>query len=113
MDRAVIRWPAMALAVLAIVGFFAWLFWCNHVDMSATTSREAALQQTITRLQNDQIALTNELAQVGTTSYIESRARTDYSYIKPGELRFEVVNPECLQGYTEAELQILMQEMIY
>jgi DNA-binding response OmpR family regulator len=67
----------------------------------------------LTRLQNNQVALTTELSQVGSTSYIESRARTDYSFLKPGELRFEIVNPECLEGYTEAELRILMQEMVY
>lgn len=113
MDRAVIRWPAMVLGAALIIGLFAWLFWCNHADMEATLARESALQQTITRLQNDQIAITSELEQVNTTGYIESRARADYSYMKPGELRFEVVNPDCLKGYTEAELQILMEEMIY
>ena len=48
---------------------------------------------------------------MGTSSYIESRAREDYAFLKPGELRFEVINPEVLEGYTREELQILMDEM--
>ena len=61
----------------------------------------------------DLVELTTELAQVGSSSYIESRARTDYAFLKPGEIRFEVVNPDALEGYTEEEMKILMQELVY
>ena len=50
---------------------------------------------------------------MGSSSYIESRARTDYAFLKPGEIRFEVVNPDALEGYTEEEMKILMQELVY
>lgn len=113
MDRIVIRWQAFALVCAVFVALFGWAFWRNRQDLAAAVNQEAALQRTLTRLQNDQIALSGELAEVGTNSYIENRARTDYSFLKPGELRFEIVNPECLEGYTEAELRILMQEMVY
>lgn len=113
MDRIVIRWQAFALVCVLFVALFGWMFWRNHQDLNEVTNRQAALQRTLTRLQNDQIDLTTELAQVGSTSYIENRARTDYSFLKPGELRFEIVNPDCLEGYTETELRILMQEMVY
>lgn len=113
MDRVIIRWQAFALVCLVIFGLFFWGMWRNDQDMQSVLNRQAALQRTLTRLQNDQVNLSNELAQVGSTSYIEARARTDYSFLKPGELRFEIVNPDCLVGYTEAELRILMQEMVY
>lgn len=113
MDRMVIRWQAVALICVLILAAFAWAFWGNRQDMQATQAREAALQRTLTRLQNEQLSLTAELEQVGTSNYIENRARTDYSYLKPGELRFEVVNPEALEGYTAEEMQILLEEMIY
>ncbi len=113
MDRIVVRWQALALVCVVILALFGWAFWRNQQDLQEASNQQSALQRTLTRLQNDQVALTTELSQVGSTSYIESRARTDYSFLKPGELRFEIVNPECLEGYTEAELRILMQEMVY
>lgn len=113
MDRVVVRWQALALACVVILALFGWAMWRNQQDLQTATNQQAALQRTLTRLQNDQLSLTTELSQIGTTSYIENRARTDYSFLKPGELRFEIVNPECLEGYTEAELRILLQEMVY
>lgn len=113
MDRIMVRWQAFALVCAVLLALFGWAFWRNRQDLQEVNNQEATLQRTLTRLQNDQIALTSELAQVGSSSYIENRARTDYSFLKPGELRFEIVNPECLEGYTETELRILMQEMVY
>ncbi|MBQ8653823.1 MAG: septum formation initiator family protein [Clostridia bacterium] len=111
MDRVVISWKAMILFCVLIVGVFAFLFHTNSADMDTALQQEAVLQQTLTRLQNDQIALTGQIKQIGTSSYIEARAREDYAFLKPGELRFEIVNPEVLEGYTRDELQILMDEM--
>lgn len=111
MDRIVVRWQAFALVCVVLLALFGWAFWRNRQDMQAVNNQQAALQRTLTRLQNDQVALSSELEQVGTSSYIENRAREDYSFLKPGELRFEIVNPECLEGYTEAEMKILMQEI--
>ena len=82
-------------------------------DVAAAQAQEASLQAAFARLQKSQLELTTELAQVGSSSYIESRARTDYAFLKPGEIRFEVVNPDALEGYTEEEMKILMQELVY
>lgn len=113
MNRAVIRWRVMALVCVVILALFGWAFWRNSQDLQAENSRQSSLQRSLTRLQNDKITLTDELAQVGTSSYVEHRAREDYAFLKPGELRFEIVNPDCLEGYTEDELRILMQELVY
>lgn len=110
-DRMVIRWEAMIVFCVLIVVVFGFAFHANSVDMQRAQEQEAALQQTLNRLQNDQLELTGQIKQVGTTSYIETRAREDYAFLKPGELRFEIVNPEVLEGYTTEELQILMDEM--
>ena len=56
-------------------------------------------------------SLDEQIARVGTNSYVESRARQDYQYIKPGELRFEFVNPEELYAYTEEEARIRQEAM--
>ena len=111
MDRLVVRWEAMAVFCVLIVAVFGFVFHANSVDMKTARQQEAALQQTLNRLQNDQLELTGQIKQVGTNSYIETRAREDYAFLKPGELRFEIINPEVLEGYTKEELQILMDEM--
>ena len=113
MDRIVIRWRAMAVVCAVLVAAFGWAFWRNAQDLADVQARESSLQATFARLQKSQLELTTELAQVGSSSYIESRARTDYAFLKPGEIRFEVVNPGALEGYTEEELRILMQELVY
>ena len=110
MDRIVIRWRAMAVVCAVLVAAFGWR---NQQDLAAAQAQEASLQATFARLQKSQLELTTELAQVGSSSYIESRARTDYAFLKPGEIRFEVVNPDALEGYTEEEMKILMQELVY
>jgi len=113
MDRVIIRWQALVLVGLVIIGAFVWAFSVNRQDLQETETREASLQRTLARLQNNQLTLTAELRQIGSNSYIENRARTDFAFLKPGELRFEVVNPEALEGYTAEEMQILMEEMVY
>ena len=113
MDRVIIRWQALALVCAVIIGAFVWAFAVNRRDLQDTETREAMLQRSLSRLQQEQLNLTAELKQIGSTSYIENRARTDYAFLKPGELRFEVVNAEALEAYTAEEMQILMEEMMY
>ena len=51
----------------------------------------------------EQEELTEEISQVGTESYIMDRARSDYQYVNPGELRFEIVNPGALYDEDTAQ----------
>ena len=44
-----------------------------------------------------------EIAQAGTDAYIENIARTEYGFLKPGEIRFEITNPEVLFNDYNAE----------
>ncbi|MGN0778761.1 MAG: septum formation initiator family protein [Aristaeellaceae bacterium] len=111
MDRVVIRWQAMAVACVLIVALFAAGLWSNARDLRTAQERETAMQEELTHLQEIELELSAELEKVGTASYIEARAREDYAFLKPGELRFEVINPKVLEGYTREELQILMDEI--
>ena len=43
-----------------------------------------------------------ELALKDTDSYIMEKARTLYGYLMPGEIRFEVSNPDSLYDTPEA-----------
>ncbi len=50
----------------------------------------------LSAVQDEQYKLQSELSIVGTDAYIENQARTRYGYLKPGELRFVITNPEAL-----------------
>lgn len=52
----------------------------------------------LAELQNDQAALKDTLASVGSDAYIESQARTVYGYMMPDEIRLVISNPETLYG---------------
>lgn len=79
--------------------------------MAELSAQETALRVTLSELKEDGLDLERQISQVGTKSYVESRARADYQFIKPGELRFEFVNPEALYEYSDEEKRILREEM--
>ena len=54
--------------------------------------------QRLAELQNDQAALKDTLASVGSDAYIENQARTVYGYMMPDEIRLVISNPETLYG---------------
>ena len=89
MDRVIISWRAMAVFCALIVAAFGFAFWNNRQAYDQAAAQETALQQTLTRLQNDQLSLTGQIKEIGTSSYIE------------------------LEGYTRDEMQILMDEMTF
>lgn len=74
-------------------------------------AQETALRVTLSELKDEALALERQIGQVGTKSYVESRAREDYQFIKEGELRFEFVNPEELYEYSDEERRIRQEEM--
>ena len=113
MGKTVFRWQAVAGLLAVIVLLFGVLMIRATRDRSDAESQVTALQQSLVRLQNEQLSLKETLSQAGTSSYVETVARTEYAYLKEGELRFEVVNPDSLDAYTEAEMRILIDEMTY
>ena len=104
MEGKELRWTKMA----AICAAALLLFWGASRGVYHRTEELRAQEETLTRqlssLKREQESLTQETMQVGTESYIESRARSDYQYVKPGELRFEIINPSALYDSTDAEL---------
>ena len=64
-----------------------------------------------TKLEEEFKSLNKQLSVVGTDEYIMSSAVKEYSYVKKDAIRFEFTNPEVLYAYSEAELQILMDEI--
>jgi cell division protein FtsB len=61
--------------------------------------------------QKQKLDLEAELSVAGTDAYIENEARTRYGYLKPGELRFVITNPEALYstGGDTPDLQVVQE----
>ncbi len=112
MDRFVIRWPVIIVAaVLLAVGFGAVVV-SGEKQLDALEKQAVESHQELILAQETITMLNLELKQVGSNSYIENAARKYYSYLKPGELRFEISNPDCLKGYTEQEMQLRVAELL-
>ena len=108
--RETINWPAFALVTVFLIGLFIGLHVWNNVDRAASTRVHSDLQVQLSRAESQRSMLKNDLTQVGSKPYIETRARSELSYLRPGEIRFEVINPENLDMYTDEELQRFMGE---
>ena len=100
---------------LLILGVMLAVFLILHSARRGSVNRKAEEEKLLrvqkTKLEEEFKALNRELNVVGTDEYIMSSAVKDYSYVKKDSIRFEFTNPEALYAYSEAELQILMDEM--
>jgi len=87
------------LVVLAVIGI-AFTAANNHIQSSMQTMSKQESQDRIrlNDVQNEKLQLEAELSVADTDAYIENEARTRYGYLKPGELRFIITNPETLYG---------------
>ena len=108
--RGVLRWRYLVIALLVILIAFFWVMRGMRQEMDQTRDAYAQVSKELVLAKSDYDALYAKLQQVGSSSYIENVARQYYSFLKPGELRFEISNPEDLNGYTEDEIRILQQE---
>ena len=109
-QRGVLRWRYLVIALLVMLLAFTFAMRGIHRDKAAILDQQAQVNRELILAQEAYNALTSELQQVGSSSYIENVARQYYAFLKPGELRFEISNPEDLNGYTYEEMQILQQE---
>ena len=100
---------------LLILAVMLAVFLILHSVLQGTLNEKAEEEKILrvkkTRLEEEYKSLNRQLNVVGTDEYIMSSAVRDYSYVKKDAIRFEFTNPEALYAYSEAELQILMDEM--
>ena len=100
---------------LLILGIMLAVFLILHSALRSTVNEKAEEEKLLrvkkTKLEEEFKRLNRELTVVGTDEYIMSSAVKDYYYVKKDAIRFEFTNPEVLYAYSEAELQILMDEM--
>ena len=91
------------------------VFLCLHLmlkgDLSRKAEQENEMRIALSKLQEEEKDLKNQLSIVGTEDYIVSSAMENYSYVKKDDIRFEFSNREALYTYTEEELQILVDEI--
>jgi len=112
LSEKVIPWPWMLLIFLAVFAVFFFAIRSGEQDLQTARQQQKESGEALI-LANDELnSLRAEISQVGSSSYIENAARNNYGYLKPGELRFEIANPENLKGYTYEELQIRVSELL-
>ncbi len=104
-------WLMMIVIVVLMAAVFAFGMSRNDADRRQAKSQESSQQYILSRKEEELISLRAKLEDVGSKSYIEDHARGDLSYLKPGEIRYTVTNPELLDSYTEDEWQIILYEM--
>ena len=100
---------------IVILALILAVFLCLHLimkgDLSRKAEQEAALQEALAALQNEEKDLRTQLEIVGTDDFVISSARENYSFVSRNDIRFEFSNPEALYTYTEEELRILVDEV--
>ena len=109
-QRGVLRWRYLVIALLVILLAFTFAMHGIRKDRAVMLDQQTQTSKELILAQEAYNALYAELQQVGSSSYIENVARQYYAFLKPGELRFEISNPDDLNGYTYEEMQILQQE---
>ena len=106
-------WLMLAVIMILLIIVFAFGMSRNSADRRQALSQESNQQYLLSRKEEELISLRAKLEDVGSKSYIETHARGDLSYLKPGEIRYHVTNPELLDSYTEEEWQIMLDEMAF
>lgn len=104
-----VSWFVIGPAVLLAIAFCMWMYSKDSRALTDLTAEELRLRMVITQNQQQEQSLRIRIDSVGTSAQLETEARKQ-DFMKPGEMRFEVANPELLDKYTESEWEILMAE---
>ena len=106
-------WLMVIIILMLLATVFAFAMNRNDALRRQDRSEESTQQYILSRKEEELISLRAKLEDVGSKSYIENHARGDLSYLKPGEVRYTVTNPELLDSYTADEWQIILNEMAF
>ena len=109
-QRGILRWRYLVVMLALLCGAFFFVMRGISHDRAAMDDAYAQASRELMLTQDDYNALSAELAQVGSSSYIENVARQNFAFLWEDEKRFEITNPENLNGYTYEEMQILQEE---
>ena len=92
------RMKLFPMLVAAFVMIACTIITLNRLDTDIAALEDVAQETKLRQLalESEQSAMRQELALKDTDSYIMEKARTLYGYLMPGEIRFEVSNPDSL-----------------
>ena len=109
--RKPLSWGLVIFACAVLI--FVMLSYRNWVEEETARLRgdEASLTVELSRRRAESEELRLSISRAGTDADIEEKARSEYGYMKEGELRFEFTNPELLDVYTEDEMNIYQREI--
>ena len=100
---------------LLLLGVILVIFLPLHILMKSDLHRKHDMEEELNakraRLEEENQYLTTQLSIIGTDEYIAQSAIQNYSYVSRDDIRFVFTNPEALEAYTEAEIQIMAEEM--
>ena len=85
-------WKLVIPLLLLILLLFGWILGENNRRLQSLKEEEAALRLELTASQSEEQSLKVKLANVSSTGSMDSEARA-MSFVKPGEICFEIVNP--------------------
>lgn len=113
MERKVIRWKPILLLLAVLVVAFCVIMAQARERLNALQLQSEQLQQTYAALDQENRELNQTLKYVATDVYVEEVARSEYGYVREGEIRFRFNSLDDLKGYTAEELLALMEELRY
>lgn len=98
------RMKLFPMLVAAFVMIACTIITLNRLDTDIAALEDVAQETKLRQLalESEQSAMRQELALKDMDSYIMEKARTLYGYLMPGEIRFEVSNPDSLYDTPEA-----------
>ena len=87
----------------------AYMFFSNKMNYQLTqlAREENSLRVRVFELEKEAKDLEEKLRLSQTNAFIENEARTRYGYLKPGEVRFVIANPEALYDKGIADVSII------
>lgn len=95
-QRRRVQYLTLFLAV-AVIGIAFWILNNNiNTTLQKTVKDGDRARIELAQEQDKTLKLETELSIADTDAYIENQARTRFGYLKPGEIRFVITNPEAL-----------------
>ena len=88
--------------------FLAYIITNNNINrrLIILSKQENSQRLRVAELEKEEKELRENISLTQTDAFIENEARTRYGYLKPGEIRFVISNPEALYGDEIPKIQI-------
>ena len=105
-----ISWFTIGLVLVAVIALVGWRITDDNRALQRLTEEASSLQQDVFDRKIELDDLRGRLEKVGSAEQLESNAR-ELDFISPGEIRYEITNPELLKYYTEEECMEYLKQV--